>query len=315
MTENYPLISIITLNWNTAELTGDFLKSIINTCTYPNYEIIIVDNASKNDPTVYFQAITSSVCIIRNNENLGFSGGNNIGIKQAKGDYYFIVNNDTEFTPRLLESLLSVFIDHPDAGLVSPKINSFYDKRVIEYAGYKKVNVFTGRNGMVGFKEIDHNQYNQLEETHYAHGAAMMISKKVVEKVGLMPEIFFLYYEELDWSEQIKRNNYKVYFQPEALIYHKESMTTGKESPLKTYYLNRNRILFMQRNMPLYNYIVFIGYLILFTIPKNTIIFLFKGQKEHLKAFWKGIFWHLGNARKKMVVSIFKIKENSLKAA
>jgi len=106
-----------------------------------------------------------------------------------------------------------------------------------------------------------------------------------------MPELFFLYYEEFDWSEQIKKKGYKIYYQPGSLIYHKESMTTGKSSPLKTFYLTRNRILFMRRNTPRLAFLVFASYFVFLTIPKNTFGFLAKGQKEHLKSFWKGILW------------------------
>ena len=120
-----------------------------------------------------------------------------------------------------------------------------------------------------------------------------MVPRSVVEEAGMMPEKFFLYYEELDWSEQIRRKGYKIYYQPASLIYHKESMTTGKASPLKTFYQTRNRILFMKRNVAWYQFLVFIIFFILLTIPKNTIKFLLEGKVQHLKAFWKGILWHL----------------------
>ncbi len=314
-TGEYPMISIITLNWNTTAVTGDFLRSVSEHCSYPSYEVIVVDNASKDDPTSALKAILPTVNVIRNQENLGFSAGNNVGIRAAKGDYLFIVNNDTEITPGLLEELVAVFKDHPDAGMVSPKFQYFFNKGTIEYAGYNKVNVFTGRNGMIGCGEKDSRQYDKLKVTHYAHGGAMMLSRKVIEEAGLMPEIFFLYYEELDWSEQIKRKGYKIYYQPKALIYHKESMTTGKSSPLKTYYLTRNRILFMQRNMPLLNYAIFLGYFSLFTIPKNTIVFLVKGQKQHLRSFWKAIMWHLKGGEKRESTERMNYRENTLRAA
>jgi GT2 family glycosyltransferase len=110
--------------------------------------------------------------------------------------------------------------------------------------------------------------------------------------VGTIPELFFLYYEELDWSEQIKRKGYKIYVQPHALIYHKESMTTGKESPLKTYYLTRNRILFMRRNMKSFHFAIFMMYFTCFTTVKNTAAYLFKGKRQHLRSFWRGVMWH-----------------------
>jgi len=287
-----PLVSIVTLTWNTTEVTCDFLRSIVEHGTYPNMEVIVVDNGSKEDPTPVFKSIYPDVKVILNGKNLGFTGGNNIGIRAAKGDYLFIVNNDTEFTPGLIEGLLEIFEKYPDAGMVSPKFHYFFHKGTIEYAGYHSVNMFTGRNGMVGCREKDEGQYNEVKVTNYAHGGGMMVSRRVVEEVGPLPDEFFIYYEELDWSEQIKRKGYKIYYQPKSLIYHKESMTTGKASPFKTFYHTKNRILFMRRNVSWPSFLVFLSYFACFTIPKNTATFLVKGQKQHLKNFWKGILWH-----------------------
>jgi GT2 family glycosyltransferase len=288
---NLPLVSIVTLNWNTPGVTRDFLCSIKEKNTYENIEVIVVDNGSGEDFTSLFQSSYPGVKVILTGKNLGFSGGNNVGIKVAKGDFVFIVNNDTEITPGIIEGLLDIFDHYPDCGMVSPKFHYFFQKDIIEYAGYESVNIFTGRNGMIGW-EKDEGQYNEVKKTNYAHGGAMMVSRKVLEEVGLMYEPFFLYYEELDWCTQIKRKGYNIYYQPKSLIYHKESMTTGKASPLKTFYLTRNRILFMRRNAPLLGLLIFLVYFVCFTIPKNTIRFLFKRQKGHLRSFWKGIMWH-----------------------
>jgi GT2 family glycosyltransferase len=288
----FPLVSVVTLTWNTTEVTCDFLRSINEHCQYPNLEIIVVDNGSTVDPTAVFKEIRSDVQVLLNGINLGFTGGNNVGIKAAKGKYLFIVNNDTEFTPGLLEGLVEVFNQHPDAGMVSPKFHYYFHKGTIEYAGYHPVNPFTGRNSMVGCKEKDCGQYETLSRTHYAHGGGMMVPRKVIDEVGALPDEFFIYYEELDWSEQIKRKGYTIYYQPKSLIYHKESMTTGKESPFKAFYHTRNRILFMKRNMNGLQKAVFFTYFTLFTIPKNTLKFIIKKQFLHLKSFWKGILWH-----------------------
>lgn len=293
--DNLPLVSIVTLTWNTTEITCDFLRSINEHCSYPKLEIIIVDNGSKEDPTSVFKEIRPDVSVLLNGKNLGFTGGNNVGIKAAKGDFLFIVNNDTEFTPGLIEGLLDIFQKYPDAGIVSPKFHYFYHKGTIEYAGYQTVNVFTGRNSMIGCKEEDKGQYDEIKTTNYAHGGGMIVPRKIIEEVGGLPEEFFIYYEEFDWCDQIKRKGYKVYYQPQSLIYHKESMTTGKESPFKTFYHTKNRILYMKRNTSTFNFIVFLAYFSFLTIPKNTAKYIWKGQKNHLKSFWKGIMWHFNN--------------------
>ena len=291
MLKDNPLVSIVTLTWNTTHITCDFLRSIRENGTYTNIEVIVVDNGSKEDPTATFKAIYPDVKVILNGKNLGFTGGNNVGIRAAKGEYLFIVNNDTEFTPGLLEGLLEIFQKYPDAGIASPKFHYYYHKGTIEYAGYNTVNIFTGRNGMIGCREKDEGQYNEVKVTNYAHGGGMMVPRKIVDEVGVLPEQFFIYYEEFDWCEQIKRKGYKVYYQPKSLIYHKESMTTGKSSPFKTFYHTKNRILFMRRNVSLPNFIIFLAWFVFFTIPKNTFTFFVKGQKEHLRSFWKGIMW------------------------
>ena len=291
MSSDRPLISVITLNWNTTNVTCAFLRSIGEQNTYPNIEVIVVDNASREDPSDACREAFPAVRMVRNATNLGFSAGNNAGLRIARGDYFFIVNNDTEFTPGLLEGLLGVFLQYPDAGIVCPKFHYFFEKGTIEYAGYGRLNLLTGRNGMIGHKEKDLGQYDELRETHFAHGGGMLVSREVVDRVGLMPEQFFLYYEELDWSEQMKRAGYKIYYQPSSLIYHKESMTTGKSSPLKTFYLTRNRILFMRRNVSGPAFVVFAVYFFCFTMPKNSLGYLVRGQREHLRSFWKGIFW------------------------
>jgi len=277
-------------------VTAAFLRSVAEMNTYSNVEVIVVDNASEEDPSEACREAYPGVRVIRNTENLGFSGGNNSGLRVAGGDFFFIVNNDTEFTPGLLEGLLEVFQLHPDAGIVCPKFHYYFDKGRIEYAGYRPINLLTGRNGMIGHGEEDRGQYDELRTTSYAHGGGMLVSRKVVEEAGLMPEQFFLYYEELDWSEQIKRKGYKIYYQPRSLIYHKESMTTGKTSPLKTFYLTRNRILFMRRNAAAPAFLIFSVYFLCVTLPKNSLVYLVKGQREHFRSFWKGIFWQFNKA-------------------
>ncbi|NSL86691.1 glycosyltransferase family 2 protein [Chitinophaga sp. Mgbs1] len=291
-----PLVSIITVNYNNTGVTAELLLSL-NNITYSNLEVIVVDNASEEDPSITLTAIRKDVKVLRSRINRGFAGGNNLGIREASGEYFFLVNNDTEFTEGLIEGLLEVFRQHRDAGVVSPKFHYFFHPGTIEYAGYQEVDHWTGRNSMIGCREQDNGQYDELKETPYAHGGGMMIAAKALRKVGLMPELYFLYYEEFDWCEMFKRKGYKIYYQYKSLIYHKESMTTGKNSVLKTYYITRNRILFMRRNMKGAALFIFLVYFTFLTIPKNTLQFLLKRELSHLKAFWSGVLWHLGHLK------------------
>jgi GT2 family glycosyltransferase len=294
METNRPLVSIITVNYNNTGLTVDLLHSV-GYLTYPNVEVIVVDNASRESPVASLQEIYPEVKIIMSPKNLGFAGGNNLGIKVAKGEFLFLVNNDTVLTPNILEGLVETFQTYPDAGVVSPKFHYYHSPGTIEFAGYEEVNIFSGRNKMVGCGKKDYGQYDKATLTHYAHGGGMMLPARVVEQVGLMPEVYFLYYEEFDWCEQIKRKGYNIYYQPKSLIYHKESMTVGKKSTLKTFYLNRNRILFMRRNVKGWPLLVFTLFYVCCTIPKNVLVYLLRRETTHLRAFWHGLTWNITN--------------------
>lgn len=292
MSENKPLVSIIILNFNQLGVTCEFLDST-KQLTYPNYEIIMVDNASKENPGELIKAKYPHVKLIVSDKNLGFTGGNNLGIKAAKGDYFFIVNNDTEVTPDLLERVVETFDIDKSIGVVSPKIKYFSNPDTIQYAGFSEVNPFTGRGKTYGGKKLDNGDFDTPGYTAYAHGAAMMVKREVVEKVGMLPDLFFIYYEELDWSAHIRRAGYKIYYQPKGLIFHKESITMGKESAMKAYYHTRNRILFMRRNTKIYQFPVFVLFLIFVIVPRSIIKYLFNGQFTHLKMFVKGVCWNL----------------------
>jgi GT2 family glycosyltransferase len=292
--ESSPLVSIITVNYNSTEVTVELLRSI-QRLSYPSLEVIVVDNASVEDPTRRLREVEPRVQVIVSPVNRGFSGGNNLGIRAARGEYLFLVNNDTELTEGLIEGLLDVFRRHPDAGMACPKFHFFYHPDMIEYAGYNALNIWKGSCTMVGNKEKDEGQYDREGVTNFAHGGAMMVPASVVRTVGEMPECYFLYYEELDWSEMLKRKGFQIYYQPHSLIYHKESMSVGKKSLIKTYYHCRNRILFMRRNVGPVGLAAFTLYFTFFAIPKNSLVFLIRREPDHFRAFWRGVFWNLSH--------------------
>lgn len=297
-----PLVSIITLNYNQLKVSCEFLDSC-KLLTYPNYEIILVDNASKEDPTSFIEKNYPEVTLIRNSSNLGFAGGNNVGIAAAKGEYVFVVNNDTEVTPNLLDKLVAPFEQDSSIGVVSPKIKYYSNPTLIQYAGYTSMNPFTGQATAIGGKEEDRGQHDVSGYTYFAHGAAMLVKREVIENVGAFATEFFLYYEELDWGERIRRAGYNIYYQAEAEIFHKESVTVGKENPMKAYYHTRNRILFMRRNTTSFQFSCFMMFLTTCVIPKAILKYIIKKQPEHLKAFLKGLRWNLQNMRRQQLTS------------
>lgn len=295
-----PLVSIVTINYNQLQHTLDLLASL-QKVSYSNVEIIVVDNYSTQDPTAAIKKQYPKVMVIRSEANLGFAGGNNLGIKAATGEYLLFLNNDTEVDSGFLEPLVTMFENNPKAGAASSKILYYHSDNIIQYAGSTMLNPFTGRNKTIGWMEKDNGQHDVLKETALAHGCAMMVPRRVIEQVGLMPELFFLYYEEIDWCQSIKRAGFKIYIVPESKIYHKESMSVGKKSTLKTYYMTRNRLLYMRRNSTGLHKTLALLFFMFFSFPKNLVTYLKQRETEHIKAFWRGCVWnltHLPNGNK-----------------
>jgi len=148
---------------------------------------------------------------------------------------------------------------------------------------------------------MDEGQFDKDKESFFAHGAAMMVPRKVIEEIGLMAEIFFLYYEEMDWGQRIRNAGYKIFYVHNSVIFHKESVSTGKQSPLKIYYLNRARIIYMRRNVQGIHYLMAFLYLCLAAFPKNVITFLFSGKFVLLKAYMKAMHWNFRNSFNKEI--------------
>lgn len=293
------MVSIITVNYNQSYITEQLLASIFETNTYTAIELIVVDNASKDNPIPAWITQYPNITFIRSEVNLGFAGGNNLGVKQAKGDYLFFVNNDTEFTAGLVQDLVNILDKNLTVGMVSPKIRYHDQPTVLQYAGFTNMNYYTMRNSCIGQFEEDKGQYdNTTGPTGYIHGAAMMVRRDAIDKAGLMAENFFLYYEEMDWNDHIKRAGYQIWVEPKALIYHKESVSVGRASGLKEYFMNRNRILFIRRNAPsALAVIVFYIYFILLVTPRNIINYIRQGHKGFTTLLLKAISWNFTHAK------------------
>ncbi len=281
-----PLISVITINYNGLEHTRGMLASF-QKITYPNVELIVVDNASKEDPSILLEEFPG-IILLKNPVNEGFAGGNNRGIEVAKGMYYFLINNDTEVSPDVLEGLLKRAESNERVGMVCPKINYYDDPSIVQYAGFTNISPITGRGSGIGYLEKDMGQYQEARVTYLAHGAAMFIPRKVVEDVGMMAELYFLYYEEMDYCERIKKAGYEIWYEPSAAILHKESMSVGKNSLLKTFYMSRNRWIYLRRNVGWPIFIFTSLYYFLVAIPKNFTAYLLNGEFNHALAYLKG---------------------------
>lgn len=286
-------VSIISVNFNQPGVTLDFLKSVKENTIPEQIELILVDNGSREDHRDAYLEMYPGLIYIRSEENLGFAGGNNLGIDIAKGDYLLLLNNDTEISENLIPVLINEFDEHPDIGLLSPLILYFDEPETIQYAGYTPMNYLTCRNKTIGHMERDTSQYQMISrETGYCHGAAMMCRRGDLEQAGKMAEQFFLYYEELDWCEKFKKAGKKIWFTGRTRIYHKESMSVGKESSIKTYFMTRNRMLFIRRNTGLINTFLFSCFYIFIACPKQILGYWKKGRRDLVKWVFKGLSWN-----------------------
>ncbi len=273
-------VSIIILNFNGTKDTLECLESIqkLQVIGY-KLQVIVVDNGSRPEddrPLAEKLKIQSASWrinfqFIKNKENLGFSGGNNVGIRYAldKGaDYVVILNNDTVLDKNLIIELLKVAESDKKIGIVVPKIyfakgQEFHKDR---YAASDKGKVIWYAGGIMdwpnvmgihrGVDEVDHGQYERLEKTEFATGCCMIVKKEVIEKIGPpaggFDEKYFLYYEDADFSMRVKHAGYTIMYAPKAVIWHLNAGSVGGSgSSLQDYYTTRNRMLFGLRFAPL----------------------------------------------------------------
>ena len=279
-------LSIITINYNGLKDTCELIDSI----PFNNYmEVIVVDNASTQDEASVISERFPQVKVLRSEQNLGFAGGNNLGIKEAQGKYILLINNDTYFKELNIDALIERLESSDKISIVCPKLRFAWGNNPIQFAGFTELSPITIRNQAIGFGEEDHGQYDTAHPTPYAHGAAMLIKREALDKVGFMPECFFLYYEEIDWSMMFTRAGYEIWYDPACTVYHKESQTTGQNSPLRTYYITRNRLLLVKRNYKGINKYLSYIYLIGLVATRDIIKYTLQGRFDLAKSVCKGI--------------------------
>lgn len=286
---NGPQVSFITICYNGFKDTCELIESLQNKIHSVSYEIIVVDNASREDEAVKIQALYPSVITIRSDENKGFSGGNNLGIKAARGQYLFLINNDTYIESDGIAYLIERLESHPEIGAASPKIRFAFPPQNIQFAGFTPLSPIALRNKGIGFGCPDDGTFDTPHPTPYLHGAAMIIKREVIGKAGMMPEIFFLYYEEIDWSTSMARAGYELWYEPRCTVFHKESQSIGQLSKLRTYYLTRNRLLYARRNLKGANRFLSILYQSIVAAGKNSLIYTLQRRLDLTGAVCRGV--------------------------
>jgi len=283
---NAPLLSFITICYNGIADTCALIESIHKIIHSVSYEIIVVDNASREDEAAIIKMQYPTVITVRSPQNLGFSGGNNLGFEIAQGKYLFLINNDTYFETDGIQALINRLESHSEIGAVSPKICFAFPPQHIQFAGYTPLSSITMRNEPIGMGCPDDGSFFDVPHpSPYLHGAAMLIKREVVNRVGPMPEIYFLY-----WCTAMTRAGYVLWYEPLCTVFHKESQSTGQQSPLRIFYLTRNRLLYSWRNFTGMRCSLSILYQMTVAAGKNSLVYLLKRRSDLAFAVWKGVF-------------------------
>lgn len=274
-----PKVSIIIINWNGAKDTVECIQSL-KKCKYTNFGIVIIDNASRgNDVELLKEKFGSSIEIVKNETNLGFAGGVNVGINfalKSNPDYLLLLNNDTVVAPEFLELLIDQGEENPEVGILVPKITYYVTPQIIWSAG-GHISRLRASGFSYGEGKYETN-FNESKFVKFASGCCLLIKAEVIHKIGLFDENYFLYLEDVDFCQRVQNAGYKILYVGKSKILHKVNVTSRKDiSVLPLYYVTRNRMYFARKFFG-NGFLVSTFYIILTTIFKS----LFWGLKGDL---------------------------------
>lgn len=248
MSSSWPQVTIVILNWNGLDDTLDCLRSL-GQLDYPRHEIVVVDNGSTDGSAPVIRESFPAVRVLENSENLGYTGGNNVGLRYALAqgtEYALLLNNDTEVAPDFLRRLVDAAEADPRNGMAGPTIYYHTRPDVIWSAG-GGIDWRRGQTQTLGRDERDGGQFGEeSREVDFVTGCALLVKRIVLDRVGLLDERFFAYYEEAEWCVRADRAGFKIIHAPTAHVWHKITPEARSDSPLVHYYMTRNRLLFLK---------------------------------------------------------------------
>ncbi len=292
-----PSVAIILVNWNSYGHTSNCLLSL-RKVDYGNFKTIVVDNGSSDGSGDSLEAEFDEIILLRNTENLGFTGGNNTGINYAVEQdfkYLMLLNNDTEVEPDFLKLMIDRLEKDPQVGAVQPKFFYLNDKKKIWNAGgtyYPSI----GLTLTVGNNDRNKPDYDHYKEIDWITGCCFLVRTEIIQKTGGLADKLFIYYEDVDWSYRIKSLGYKLYIEPKAIVYHEAGMShkakkKGKEGHLKPvvhYLIARNHLWFLRKYTPWY-YVLPVGLCSFIKYSAHMGYFLVRGRFEKIKFTCRGL--------------------------
>lgn len=247
-----PRVFVVVLNWNGKQ----FLKRCLNSLLESSYraQIIVVDNGSSDGSIEFIEKYFPKITLLKNKKNLGWTGGNNVGVRYAikkNADAILILNNDTHVAKNAIQLLVNKLFSDKKIGIVGPKIyfDKQGDKKIISFAGgFFTKNRYFGMHR--GSNEVDKGQYSSDESSEFITGAAIMIKRDVFKKIGLFDDDYFIYYDEADFCMRARQEGYIIEFVSQAHVFHAFSGTISLGSPFQHYYTTRNHYLFVEKRAP-----------------------------------------------------------------
>jgi len=290
-----PLVSIIILSYNSLKFLEKCLRSVLNT-KYNNFEVILVDNASTDSSIEYVEKEFGHdyrLNIIRNERNLGFAEGNDVGARVARGNYVVFLNPDTVVDPNWLNEFVNLMEDDPAIGVCQSKLLSMENSKILDSAGdfIDRYGVMMRRGG--DWMERDEGQYDTVDEIFSARGAAMMIRRRIINEVGLFDPAFFLTYEDIDFCWRARLRGYKVYFVPKSVVYHAGEAFTS--TSFKVFFTARNRIMALIKNYELRTLVKFLPQIIAVSIFILTAELAIRNRPKLALNRLRGMLWVLLN--------------------
>jgi GT2 family glycosyltransferase len=280
------------LTWNNYELTRDCLYSV-RKLDYSNFEVILVDNGSGDGSPERLAAEFPEVRLIQNDKNLGFPAGNNVAIRDAiqrNPDYFLLLNNDTLVAPDFLSKLVRVTESDQRIGIVNPKILYFEPSDRIWFAGgYFKPWWSTGK--VRGVNRRDMGKYDDTREISFVTGCAFLIKTAVVRQIGLLDELFFLGFEDLDWTVRALRAGFRAFYVGSAVIWHKSSYDTKKNlgKPIMDFYRTRNSILLARKHLAFRYWPLFLLSLGRY-VAYRSLGYLLRAEPKRIRELYRGIW-------------------------
>jgi GT2 family glycosyltransferase len=311
-TKKDPSVAIVILNWNGRNFLELFLPSVV-VSSYVNKRVIVVDNASTDDSMNFLQQNYPQVETIQHSSNEGFAKGYNIGLKKVESDYYVLLNSDVEVTANWIEPIIKLMESDDSIAVCQPKILSYSNKDQFEYAGacggwLDSLGYPFMRGRIFDVLEKDHHQYDNAQACFWASGAAFFVRSKLYHESGGLDEYFFAHQEEIDLCWRLQLAGYKIYVQPESIVYHVGGGTLPMGNNRKVFLNFRNNLITLTKNLP--------PITALWKIPARILLDwiaafmgLFKGEVGYfiaiIKAHLHFIKWFLFKRR----ISVFAIKK------